>query len=107
MFSFINPPTTEIYTLSLHDALPILSATPVVRHRSQIGTRPRGRERFFDTGRAEPARRVEIRVDDVTVILQHLSRGPAHRVPRLIRFHGNPEIDLIAGTRVGHEPESA
>src|SRR5258706_14233304 len=80
-----------------------MSATPVVRHRSQIGTRTRGRERFFDTGRAEAARRVEIRVDHVTVILQHLSRGPAHRVPRLIRFHRNPEIDLIAGIGVAIE----
>src|SRR5205823_13099397 len=31
-FFFNDPATTEIYTLSLHDALPI-SALPVLRHR--------------------------------------------------------------------------
>src|SRR5207253_7861129 len=31
LFFFNPPPTTEIYTLSLHDALPISSTTPITR----------------------------------------------------------------------------
>src|SRR5437762_13895480 len=38
LFFFNDPPTTEIYTLSLHDALPIL---PVLTRREDAGRRPR------------------------------------------------------------------
>src|SRR2546430_13702688 len=49
VFFFNDPATTEIYTLSLHDALPILAAADRPRHRSvggegraaRGGTRPR------------------------------------------------------------------
>src|SRR5688572_31700026 len=37
MFSFDDPATTEIYTLSLHDALPIFKAIPSVIYRRSIG----------------------------------------------------------------------
>src|SRR5437762_10457952 len=38
LFFFTNPPTTEIYTLSLHDALPI-SGTACLRPPSRLGLR--------------------------------------------------------------------
>src|SRR5256885_5801548 len=49
-FFFNDTATTEIYTLSLHDALPISGARPAHGHRSRPwprrrGTRPRGRDR--------------------------------------------------------------
>src|SRR5947199_7928298 len=41
---FIEPPTTEIYTLSLHDALPIyLRRRPVATHVQRGGRRVRRR----------------------------------------------------------------
>src|SRR5437660_5520481 len=43
MFFFFNdPPTTEIYTLSLHDALPILSEKLQLDGFLQIGTEQQG-----------------------------------------------------------------
>src|SRR5947209_17217469 len=42
LFFFNDPATTEIYTLSLHDALPISVALPVGRRRAAIrSTAPR------------------------------------------------------------------
>src|SRR5437773_8334214 len=35
-FFFTDPATTEIYTLSLHDALPIYRAVGDVRHRERV-----------------------------------------------------------------------
>src|SRR5207248_10145040 len=35
-FSFNDPPPTAIYTLSLHDALPILTFNPVSDHATQV-----------------------------------------------------------------------
>src|SRR6266446_3666904 len=46
IFFFNDTPTTEIYTLSLHDALPILRRLqrgvqrPAVRDQGDVGTRP-------------------------------------------------------------------
>src|SRR5205823_8110649 len=39
IFSFTNTPTTEIYTLSLHDALPILMCreAPASKHNDRCG----------------------------------------------------------------------
>src|SRR5438132_7196848 len=51
LFFFSDPPTTEIYTLSLHDALPIS------RGRRRGGGRARGdRERHADAALRAPAR---------------------------------------------------
>src|SRR5437870_9115268 len=36
-FFFNDPPTTEIYTLSLHDALPILPGPPWAGRRPRVG----------------------------------------------------------------------
>src|SRR5438477_12817681 len=41
LFFFNHPPTTEIYTLSLHDALPILAARVCEREEvRELGQRP-------------------------------------------------------------------
>src|SRR5947199_5217246 len=39
-FFFNDPVTTEIYTLSLHDALPILRRSPFMRANMASGARP-------------------------------------------------------------------
>src|SRR5262249_61468275 len=71
-FFFNDPSTTEIYTLSLHDALPISSSTMSWNRRSSslsvasgICVHPlRGHGRFFrqavEIGRASCRERVEI-----------------------------------------------
>src|SRR5207253_10588450 len=83
-FSFTHPPTTEIYTLSLHDALPILLQTHLTysphsaggaaahdQHRSVGGRRNRCAVRV---------RRKVVRSEEHTSELQ--SRG--HLVCRLL-----------------------
>src|SRR5206468_12628501 len=42
LFFFNNPPPTEIYTLSLHDALPISSAPTGARRPDRPSVRPAG-----------------------------------------------------------------
>src|SRR5437660_8369569 len=69
-FFFNDPATTEIYTLSLHDALPISD-----RHR--CGT---GRARLSVSSNRGPARRQSHRSEEHTSELQ--SRG--HLVCRLL-----------------------
>src|SRR5437667_12674353 len=61
LFFFNDTATTEIYTLSLHDALPI-SARPALLHPEGEPARPRARERRrarlqADAGRAPRDRR--------------------------------------------------
>src|SRR3712207_7483809 len=46
VFFFNDTATTEIYTLSLHDALPILNPTPKGSHRN-VGVRPLRGRKFF------------------------------------------------------------
>src|SRR5207249_8492966 len=58
LFFFIDPPTTELYTLSLHDALPI--SAPEAGRRPGVGgvRRPRagaGRGRLHRDARRFPA----------------------------------------------------
>src|SRR5699024_12739156 len=38
-FSFHDPPTSELYTLSLHDALPISSSSPSKIHQKVNGSK--------------------------------------------------------------------
>src|SRR5207249_10156441 len=48
LFFFTDPPPTEIYTLSLHDALPIYLGSPASGYRLTISTSPvRGPEVIF------------------------------------------------------------
>src|SRR3712207_7654385 len=56
MFFFFNDTaTTEIYTLSLHDALPICDRVPrAVRHRLRAAARTAGRVRRPDRGPGPP-----------------------------------------------------
>src|SRR5207244_2737690 len=42
LFLFTDPPTTEIYTLSLHDALPILKFTQDGKFLMQVGIKKQG-----------------------------------------------------------------
>src|SRR5690242_21589696 len=54
LFFFNDPATTEIYTLSLHDALPILAANSLARSRAISTTRsPTRRRSRAGAGRSE------------------------------------------------------
>src|SRR5205809_1916476 len=46
-FFFNDTPTTEIYTLSLHDALPIYNVLPQLDINNTIDHRPEGDEKWF------------------------------------------------------------
>src|SRR5947199_9295781 len=48
---------------------------------------------------------MEVRIDHLPVILQHLSRRATHGIPHLIGFDRDAEIDLIARVGVGVEAE--
>src|SRR4051794_41558928 len=84
LFFFNDPATTEIYTLSLHDALPIYLAT----QHSQQGQHEQERDREEnDQGRdderarrEEPARLPRRRSEEHTSELQ----SPVHLVCRLL-----------------------
>src|SRR6266850_6857302 len=76
-----------------------------IRDGSQVGTVLDGGKRLVYSGRAESAGRVEIGVDDVALVLEHLPRRSAHGIPGLLRFHGDTEVDLVARVGVGVEAE--
>src|SRR5258708_40027861 len=79
IFFFNDTATTEIYTLSLHDALPI-SSRAQSRHRER-GIAPRGRGRRRRARRADsPARVARERSEEHTSELQ----SPDHLVCRLL-----------------------
>ena len=82
-----------------------MAPAPVIGNGSQVGTRPRGSKRLVHTGGAESTGRMEIGVDDVTVVRQHLARGFSHGVPGLCGFHRDAEVDLIARVGVRVEPK--
>src|SRR5438876_4557437 len=50
LFSLNDPPTTDIYTLSLHDALPISHPVEPARRGRGVAGRSRVRGYLFDTG---------------------------------------------------------
>src|SRR5437762_12761132 len=47
LFFFNDPPTTEIYTLSLHDALPICTSRMLMSGETVIGSRMTPLSNFF------------------------------------------------------------
>src|SRR5690606_41658557 len=57
-FFLHHPPTTEIYTLSLHDALPIWRGRRVPRHRRPAGVRAGVHRRLAHAARRRPRRPV-------------------------------------------------
>src|SRR5256886_8077995 len=52
-FFFNDTATTEIYTLSLHDALPILSGSPVARRNARAPAAPKLRGIATSSSRSE------------------------------------------------------
>src|SRR5436309_4322845 len=65
-FFFNDTATTEIYTLSLHDALPIFHSGGPVHHRPRVRLRPRG----FPRRRHRPMRDYRDRSEEHTSELQ-------------------------------------
>src|SRR3989442_3827280 len=76
-----------------------MATTPVIRHRSQVGTRAGSGKRLVHSRGAESTGGMEIGVDHLAVVRQHLAGGSADGIPGLIGFHGDAEIHLIA--RIG------
>src|SRR5258708_31999073 len=75
-FFFNDTATTEIYTLSLHDALPISSMPPTTWRRSTSCTRPKP----FTGGSSSPVSGGDGRSEEHTSELQ----SPDHLVCRLL-----------------------
>src|SRR5205823_11714007 len=95
-----EPATSEIYTLSLHDALPICAATRTAgvtppsrrRQKKSVST-----SRYTST---TPPRRREIRSEEHTSELQSL----AYLVCRLLLEKKNSRPIECRGSRVGERP---
>src|SRR3712207_7578103 len=69
VFFFNDTATTEIYTLSLHDALPILGVGPAEQepHRQRVGgldPAERGEQRRGRPGHVEPCRALDAELQD-------------------------------------------
>src|SRR3712207_7421832 len=69
LFFFNDTATTEIYTLSLHDALPI-SATPAVPSQARAGDHPSLLARHAPHRRSDSARHPASRSEEHTSELQ-------------------------------------
>src|SRR5256885_9927988 len=63
-FFFNDTATTEIYTLSLHDALPIYASDTGPRRRADIASRRRTRDSYGSRGRSLAASRFDPRTSD-------------------------------------------
>src|SRR5690348_18025438 len=96
---FKHPATPEIYTLSLHDALPIYVRARAGRDRARFaprrparrgrGARPLSYRRAFTPGRGSPRRRPTAaarRTSDIPRSEEHTSelQSPVHLVCRLL-----------------------
>src|SRR3989441_11030707 len=100
-FFFNDTATTEIYTLSLHDALPISAVAerihPPLERRHGGSTGDRGKERGGVAGPPEilgDIRRVITREAGRTEVSRNAPRGPQHAVQREIAERG--QADVIA-----------
>src|SRR5258708_28341192 len=84
LFFFNDTATTEIYTLSLHDALPICLNSPLRREAALVGVRlgieVGGRETRVDLAAEEHLPRSRARSEEHTSELQ----SPDHLVCRLL-----------------------
>src|SRR5256886_16141657 len=81
IFFFNDTATTEIYTLSLHDALPIWIARAIRRAHAPVAERPRGGERAEAPDRVRrPARmRTEAPVHRHAHVAVHAVTGEVAR----------------------------
>src|SRR3712207_7595609 len=97
MFFFNDTATTEIYTLALHDALPIYRVVPEIgeqrrlvdalraRARHLVGARLEQQERWLESVRsrpvlADPQRLLHGRADDVEQLRTRARRTLVHRL---------------------------
>src|SRR2546423_15544191 len=88
-FFFNDTATTEIYTLSLHDALPILS---------RIASRPCGTRIRSSCSTSRPSSSTRIRSEEHTSELQSL----AYLVCRLLLVKKNIELSTRSSTVGSH-----
>src|SRR5690348_17575331 len=86
-FFFNDAATTEIYTLSLHDALPISSTSTIVRNLTSVNGRPPRPARAWrnSTGRPSPTA-TACAVAAMSRSEEHTSelQSPVHLVCRLL-----------------------
>ena len=81
----------------------VAAAPALVRDRAQVGPRRGGLEYFFDPGGPVPARGMEVGVDQLAAVQDHLPRGRVHGVPRLWRLARDAIVHLVAYVGVGVE----
>src|SRR5258708_22237618 len=93
-FFFNDTATTEIYTLSLHDALPICLRVEHARHR---GHRPGGHERQRRAGPGRRADRKSTRLNSSHQIISYavfcLKKKKTRRAPRLATAASDDEMN--------------
>src|SRR2546430_10191606 len=100
-FFFNDTATTEIYTLSLHDALPISDLGPTDR----TGVcRPRPRSEFRGTAAAAPARRSEEHTSELQSQSNLVCRLLLEKKKRSVRQ--NIHSQLTHQDESGHEPHA-
>src|SRR6266850_1255665 len=73
----------------------VVAAPGRVRDRAQVGLRLGGFECLVCTGGREPAGRVEVGVDQIAAIAQHLPPGGTQRAPHVGRLAPDPGVDLV------------
>src|SRR2546425_1236227 len=83
----------------------VMPAAARVGDRPQVRATPRRLERFLRRRGAATAGGVEIRFDDLPVVLEHLTRRPAHGAPDLGCLGRNAVVHLIADVRPGVEAQ--
>src|SRR5256712_4381502 len=83
----------------------VMPAAARVGDRPQVRATPRRLERLLRRRGAATAGGVEIRFDDLPVLLEHLTRRPAHGAPHLGCLARNAVVHLIADVRPGVEAQ--
>src|SRR2546427_8029577 len=99
LFFFNDTATTEIYTLSLHDALPISGARARARVPDQRRERPGQRERMESDEVPEAERRRPAPHARTAAVRGDPARGHRAAVPQ--RVLGQPPAGDLCGCRVG------
>src|SRR5438034_7984496 len=89
-FFFNDPATTEIYTLSLHDALPICRATPtrVANVAAEAGAASSERSRLRIDRKSTRLNSSHTVISYAVFCLKKKKRKPRHRQPRDARERG-------------------
>src|SRR3712207_4317989 len=110
MFFFNDTATTEIYTLSLHDALPIYALAVLELAAHQVAGTLGGDHGDVDAGRgldvAEPDVEAVGEEQRVAVLQVGLDRPGVHPPLHVVRDEDHDQVRLGSGLGRGHDPQA-